>query len=73
MLRNITLSAELQLLRRAREKAMKEKRSLNYLFREWLSHYVTQGKTIHQYHDLMKKLNYANPGRKFLRDELNER
>ncbi len=30
MLQNITLSAELQLLRRAREKAMKEKRSLNY-------------------------------------------
>ena len=73
MKKNITLSAEEDLIRRAREKATQEKKSLNTVFREWLSRYVGREASTNRYEDLMKKLSYAKPGRRFSREEMNER
>ena len=73
MLRNITLSADESLIKKAREKAMKEKRTLNIAFREWLALYTRGKNKMMEYHNLMQRLSYANAGKRFSRDELNER
>jgi len=73
MLKNITLSAEEKLIRKAREKARQEHTTLNAYFRQWLKQYVTRSTRTTDYIKFMDSLNYANPGKKFSRDELNER
>jgi len=73
MKKNITLSAEELLIKKAREKAAREKKSLNTVFREWLARYVGQETSSSRYGDLMNRLSYARPGRKFSREEMNER
>ncbi len=73
MNRNITLSAEEKLIQQAREKATREKSTLNEQFRLWLERYVSsESKTI-DYNTLMQRLSYANSSKRFSRDELNER
>ena len=72
MLKNITLSADEKLIKKAREKAQREHTTLNENFRRWLKRYVISDSTFN-YENLMNNLNYANSGRKFTRDELNER
>ena len=73
MLKNITLSADENLIKKAREKAQQEHTTLNDNFRRWLKRYVISGTSKSNFDDLMNNLNYVNPGRKFSRDELNER
>ncbi|MBD3376288.1 hypothetical protein GF406_14720 [candidate division KSB1 bacterium] len=73
MLKNITLSAEEELINKARQKAQKERTTLNETFRRWLLQYVNAGMNSSEYESLMKSLNYAQPGKAFSRDELNER
>jgi len=73
MVKNITLSADENVLRRAREKAANEKRSLNHAFREWLERYAGQEKSGDAFDALLKRLSYVRPGRKFSREEMNER
>ena len=72
MLKNITLSADEQLIKKAREKAKREHTTLNENFRRWLKRYVLSDSNT-SYENLLHELNYANSGRKFTRDELNER
>lgn len=73
MLKNVTLSTEDWLIVRAREKAVREKTSLNALFRQWLARYVGQDRAAGSYHALMERLAHVQAGRSFSRDELNER
>jgi len=73
MMKNITLSADEDLIRKARERAMREKRSLNEAFREWLERYVARERAAEEYDELMKRLSYVRAGRKFTREEMNER
>ena len=73
MLKNVTLSTEDWLIVRAREKAVREKTTLNALFRQWLARYVGQDRAAGDYHALMERLSYVQVGRSFSRDELNER
>lgn len=73
MLKNITLSAEESLIHLAREKAKKNKKSLNIIFREWLARYAANDRVSMDYQTLMKKLKYAKVGKHFTRDEMNER
>ncbi len=73
MSRNITLSAEEGLIRRAREMAMQNKTTLNALFRDWLARYVEGENAGEGYSDLMERLAYGDAGKHFSRDELNER
>jgi len=73
MLKNITLSAEKELIEKARHKAQKNRTTLNATFRQWLRQYVLSDQSGEDYEILMKSLSYAHPGKKFTRDELNER
>jgi hypothetical protein len=72
-MKNITLSADERLIGSAREKARKEKTSLNALFRKWLVRYTEKDKPKLGYDTLMEQLSYAHSGKKFSREELNER
>lgn len=75
MLRNITLSAEDQLIARAREKARGEHTTLNEEFRKWLAAYAgTQDSAaVSNFRQVMQSLAHVDAGRSFTRDELNER
>jgi len=77
MLRNITLSAEESTIAAARAKAAAQSTTLNALFRQWLEDYTTQKKKYkeweREFDALMERLSYAQPGRRFTREEANER
>ena len=73
MLKNITFSADPNLIYSAREKAQREHTTLNAQFRLWLRRYVTTDIKSAAYENLMNSLDYANPGKHFTRDEMNER
>lgn len=73
MPKNITLSADDLLLNQAREKANRENTSLNQLFRIWLAKYVRRDALGKEYDALMESLADVQAGRKFSRDEMNER
>ena len=73
MLKNITLSADEELIRKAREKAQREHTTLNASFREWLKSYVSAEARVRNFDDLMQSLSYVKTGKKFTREEMNER
>ncbi len=73
MAKNITLSAEDILIKQAREKARRENTSLNQLFRGWMRKYVHRDNIDVDYDALMESLADVKAGRKFSRDEMNER
>lgn len=74
MVKNITFSAEEDLLEKARSKATLQHRSLNEAFREWIRQYAYAGKNISSnYTALMKKFAKVDAGHKFTRREMNER
>lgn len=72
MLKNITFSVEEELILKAREKAVSEKTTLNVVFRRWLKQYADR-KTEQEIDMVMESMDYAVSGRKFTRDEMNER
>lgn len=73
MAKNITLSADAFLIDRAREIARQENTSLNQLFRGWIKKYVNRENITVEYDTLMENLKDVKAGRKFSRDEMNER
>ncbi|MFQ5560296.1 MAG: hypothetical protein ACE5FU_06915 [Nitrospinota bacterium] len=73
MLKNITLSAEENLIKKARKQAGLEKTTLNALFRKWLERYSGKSEALTEYDEIMKVLHYVKSGGKFSRDEMNER
>ncbi|MBW1790035.1 MAG: hypothetical protein JRK53_26035 [Deltaproteobacteria bacterium] len=73
MLKNITLSADEELIKKAREKSAFENTTLNATFRQWLAQYTNSFFKNDDYDRLMSSLSYVNPGQKFDRDQLNER
>jgi len=73
MLKNITISADELVIRKAIEKANKERKKLDALFREWLNKYINHTNVENEYEQFMKRIRYVTPGRKFTREELNDR
>ncbi len=73
MLKNITFSVEEDLIQKARERAISEKTTLNAVFRRWLKQYSERKKAAEEYDKIMESLSYAKAGRKFSREEMNER
>jgi hypothetical protein len=73
MLKNITMSAEEQLIARARDKAEERGTTLNAEFRLWLAAFVEQERAARGYQELMSRLDYARPGQRFTREELSAR
>jgi len=72
MLKNITLSADEALIERARQRAEAESTTLNAEFRQWLAQYAEHPQSAVDFQALMAHLNYAQPGKAFSREELNE-
>lgn len=73
-MRNITLSADENLIEAARRRAAEQDTTLNAQFRVWLSDYVGReaqsARAMRTIRDLQGKLRV---GRKLTRDEMNER
>jgi predicted transcriptional regulator len=72
-MKNITLSADDKKIELARAVAREENRTLNDAFREWLDWYGSRRVTRQQIEALYERLKYVNAGRKFTREEMNER
>ena len=72
-MKNVTLSAEDHLIEQARELARANRTTLNQAFRDWLRSYVHRESAAEEFDALMKRLSYVRAGRKFTRDEMNER
>ena len=70
MLKNITLSAEDKLIIMGRLKANKENTTLNKKFRQWLASYTNTNQNSNNYYRMMEEFSYAEPGKKFNRDEM---
>jgi hypothetical protein len=75
MLRNITLSADDQLIARARDRAGATQTTLNVEFRKWLESYAAaqDDAAVTKFRDVMQQLGSVDAGRSFTRDEMNER
>ena len=75
MLRNITLSADDQLIARACSKAEGAQTSLNVEFRKWLAAFSAEqdAAAVARFRAVLAELAPANPGRTFSREEMNER
>ncbi len=72
-MKNITFSADEDLIEQARIVARSQRKTLNEVFREWLSHYASQRHNARDYESLMKRLRHIRAGRRFTREEMNER
>ena len=74
-MKNITLSADDRLIEAARERARAEHTTLNEQFRRWLADYASQEKQADAAMALIEELRtqVCTGGRKFTRDEMNER
>ena len=73
MLKNITLSADEYLIAQARKRAQAENRTVNELFREWLTRYVERPSSGEEYDRLMEELSHVELVGPFSREEMNER
>lgn len=73
MMKNITLSIEEAIIQQARRRAAVENTTVNELVRTWLERYVAQPSAAEQYLELMESLRHVEAGRKYTREEMNER
>jgi hypothetical protein len=73
--KNITLSADEALIERARERARREHTTINAEFRRWLEDYTRRKQDVDEAMALIARIRtYARTdGKKFTREEMNER
>ena len=73
-MKNITLSADDELIERARQVARDQKRTLNDAFREWLVQFTQQPSRAEEFKALMKRLRQTvRSSGPYTRDDMNER
>lgn len=73
-MKNVTLSADEQLIEAARERARAENTTLNEQFRRWLAEYAQAHERMQRYDEVMATLRgKLKVGRKVSRDAMNER
>lgn len=74
-MKNITLSADEHLIAAARARAQAEQTTLNEQFRRWLAEYAQRRQRMEHYDELIRELQgkLRTGGRKFTREEMNER
>ncbi len=74
-MRNVTFSADERLIEAARNRARRERTTLNDEFRRWLETYALRENQAHTARETIADLqaNLTTGGRRFTRDELNER
>lgn len=72
-MKTVTLSADEDLIEQARLVARAQHKTLNSAFREWLLQFTAQAGNGRELDALMRRLRHINSGRRFSRDEMNER
>jgi hypothetical protein len=72
-MKNITLSADEDLIERARLIARGQRKTLNAVFREWLVQFTASSGDTQSFDALMKRMKHVDAGQRFSRDEMNER
>lgn len=72
-MKNITFSADEELIEKARDCARRRKSTLNALFREWLTDLVEQRDAERRLAELDERIGYARSGGPFTREEMNAR
>ncbi len=72
-MKKITFSADAHLIEQAHLVARSQRRTLNAAFQEWLAQFTRQSGTAQEFDALMKRLKHVKAGRRFSRDEMNER
>ena len=72
-MKNVTLSADENLIEQARLIAKSQHKTLNAIFREWLEQFTARNGSTQEFDALMQRLKHVKAGRRFSRDEMNER
>ena len=72
-MKNVTLSASEDLIEKARLIARGQRRTLNDAFREWLAQFTQSAGDAQGFDALMGRMRHIEAGRRFSRDEMNER
>jgi hypothetical protein len=72
-MKKVTFSAKEGMIKRARMAARAQGKTLNEAILGWLVQFSQQNGSAQEYHALMQRLSHVRPGRRFTRDELNER
>lgn len=72
-MKNVTLSADEQLIEQARMVARSQHKTLNAAFREWLEQYASQAGAAAAVDALMRRLKHVRSAGPYTRDEMNER
>lgn len=72
-MKNITLSADEELIEQARAQARSRKTTLNHLFREWLQEVADSDRRTREVSALLDRLEKVDSGGRFSREEMNER
>ncbi len=72
-MKNVTLSADPDLIEKARQVAKSEHKTLNAAFREWLKDYTSHAGDVRPHLALMERLEHVDSGGPYTRDEMNER
>ncbi len=73
-MKNITFSADGELIEAARERARQENTTLNEAFRRWLSDYAQHREQVLEHDDVVRELRgQFRVGRRLSREEMNER
>jgi len=72
-MKNITLSADEDLIEKARSVARAQRRTLNDAFRDWLQQFASSEGDAQVFDLLMGRLRHVDAGGHYTRDELNER
>lgn len=73
LVKNVTLSADPDLIERARQLARSEHKTLNSVFREWLETYTRRKGDVEAHRALVRRLRHINANGPYARDEMNER
>ena len=73
-MKNITFSADEQLIDQARRRAVRQGNTLNEEFRRWLADYVRQEERLGRFDEVARRLRgKVRVGRKLDREEMNAR
>jgi len=72
-MKNVTLSADENLIEQARLVARSRRTTLNVAFREWLEQYAAQEGAGAAVEALMRRLKHIRSAGPYTRDEMNER
>jgi hypothetical protein len=73
IVKNITLSADENLIEQARKAAAEQHTTLNAAIREWQEHYAGREQRARKFDEMMERTKYFRVDRKYTREEMNER